>query len=74
MIDTPALRALQETGLSFRIVRTRPAGNPQESAELQGIELGSLLRTLVVRRGDDDFLFVLVLGASTGRSCVRISA
>jgi Cys-tRNA(Pro)/Cys-tRNA(Cys) deacylase len=62
MIDTPGLRALEDSGLSFRVVRTRPAGNPQESAELQGIELGSLLRTLVVRRGDDDFLFVLVPG------------
>jgi len=62
MIDTPALRALEESGLSFRVVRTRPAGNPQESAELQGIELGSLLRTLVVRRGEGDFLFVLVPG------------
>jgi len=29
---------------------------------LQGIELGQLLRTIVVRRGDDDYLFVLVPG------------
>jgi Cys-tRNA(Pro) deacylase len=27
---------------------------------LQGIPLGALLRTIVVRRGDDDYLFVLV--------------
>jgi Cys-tRNA(Pro) deacylase len=27
---------------------------------LQGIELGALLRTIVVRRGEDDYLFVLV--------------
>ena len=38
------------------------AGSPEESAELQGIELGALLRTLVVRRGEDDYLFVLVPG------------
>ena len=27
---------------------------------MQGIELGSLLRTIVVRRGADDYVFVLV--------------
>jgi Cys-tRNA(Pro) deacylase len=57
-----AIAALADARVEHRVVRTRPARNPQESAELQGIELGSLLRTLVVRRGDDDFLFVLVPG------------
>ena len=61
-IDTPALRALTELGLEHRVVVTRPAGSAEESAELQDIPLTSLLRTLVVRRGDDDFLFVLVPG------------
>ena len=61
-IDTPALRALAELGVEHRVVVTRPAGSPEESAELQGIPLTSLLRTLVVRRGQDDFLFVLVPG------------
>lgn len=61
-LDTPALRALAELGVGHRVVVTRPAGSPEESAELQGIPLTSLLRTLVVRRGQDDFLFVLVPG------------
>ena len=43
-----------------RVVRTRRAGSAEESAELQGIPLGALLRTIVVRRGDDDYVFVLV--------------
>ena len=59
---TPAIEALRATGLGFRVVQTRPAGNPDESAELQGIPLGALLRTLVVRRGADDYMFVLVPG------------
>jgi Cys-tRNA(Pro)/Cys-tRNA(Cys) deacylase len=59
---TPALAALEASGLDYRVVRTRPAGSPQESAELQGIALASLLRTIVVRRGDDDYVFVLVPG------------
>lgn len=62
MTDTPALQALAGAELEFRVVRTRPAGSAEESAELQGIPLGALLRTLVVRRGEDDYLFVLVPG------------
>jgi Cys-tRNA(Pro) deacylase len=60
--DTPALDAIRAAGVEHRIVRTRPAHSPEDSAELQGIPLGSLLRTLVVRRGEDDYLFVLVPG------------
>ena len=62
MKDTPALTALEESGLEFRVVRTQPARSAEESAELQGIELGALLRSIVVRRGEDDYLFVLVPG------------
>jgi Cys-tRNA(Pro)/Cys-tRNA(Cys) deacylase len=62
MTDTPALRALEGSGLDFRVVQTRPASSAEESAELQGIPLGSLLRTIVVRRGEGDYLFVLVPG------------
>ena len=54
--------ALEASGLDFRVVRTPVAGSPEESAKFQRIELGALLRTLVVRRGQDDYLFVLVPG------------
>ncbi len=43
-------------------MRTEPARSAEHSAELQGIPLAALLRTLVVRRGEDDYLFVLVPG------------
>jgi Cys-tRNA(Pro)/Cys-tRNA(Cys) deacylase len=52
----------ERLGIPARVVRIRPASSPEESAELQGIPLGALLRTLVVRRGTDDYLFVLVPG------------
>jgi Cys-tRNA(Pro) deacylase len=58
--STPAIRALEGASLSYRIVRTEPAGSAEEAAQLQGIPLGALLRTIVVRRGDDDYLFVLI--------------
>ena len=60
--DTPALRALTGTGVAFEVVRTVPARSAEESAELQGIPVGNLLRTIVVRRGADDYVFVLVPG------------
>jgi Cys-tRNA(Pro) deacylase len=59
---TPALDALAGGSLRYRVVRTRIATGPEESAELQGIPLGALLRTIVVRRGADDFLFLLIPG------------
>ena len=60
--DTPAIRALEGTGLPFEVVRTERARSAEESAAFQGIELGQLLRTIVVRRGENDYLFVLVPG------------
>jgi Cys-tRNA(Pro)/Cys-tRNA(Cys) deacylase len=57
---TPAIAALRGMGLDVKVVRTVRAGSAAESAALQGIQLGALLRTIVVRRGEDDYLFVLV--------------
>ena len=48
--------------MTHRVVRTVPARDPEESAALQDIPLGALIRTIVVRRGADDYLFVLVPG------------
>lgn len=58
--STPALDALAAAGIPHRVVRTERAGSAEEAAALQGIPTGALLRTIVVRRGDDDYLFVLV--------------
>ena len=41
-------------------MRTERAGSAEESARFQGIPVEALLRTIVVRRGEDDYLFVLV--------------
>ena len=58
--STPALEAIASLGVGHRVVRTERAGSAEESAALQGIPTEALLRTIVVRRGDDDYLFVLV--------------
>ena len=59
-VDTPALVAVRELGVEHRVVRTEMANSAEESAAMQGIPLGALLRTIVVRRGEDDYRFVLV--------------
>jgi len=55
-------RAAREAGLAFDLVRTDRPSSAEESARLQRIALGQLLRTIVVRRGADDYVFVLVPG------------
>ena len=60
MSSTPAIEAAEAAGVSYRVVRTEPAGSAEEAADLQGIPLAALLRTIVVRRGEDDYVLVLV--------------
>jgi Cys-tRNA(Pro)/Cys-tRNA(Cys) deacylase len=60
--DTPAIRGLRGTGLEFTVVRTDRPGSVEESATLQGIGVHQLLRTIVVRRGKSEYVFVLVPG------------
>jgi Cys-tRNA(Pro)/Cys-tRNA(Cys) deacylase len=60
--DTPAIVAARGAGVSFEVMRTQRAHSAEESAQLQGIALQQLLRTIVVRRGEHDYVFVLVPG------------
>ena len=57
---TPATDWLAANNVPHRVVVTQPANSAEESAEFQGIALGQLIRTIVVRRGENDYLFVLV--------------
>ena len=58
--DTPALRAIASAGVPHTVVHSEAARTAEEAAQLQGIPLAALIRTIVVRRGEDDYLFVLV--------------
>ena len=61
--DLPSgARAATAAGLDFDLVRTGRPTSAEESARLQGIRLEQLLRTIVVRRGEGDYVFVLVPG------------
>ena len=60
--STTATDALDAASVPYELVVTEPANSAEESAQFQGIELRQLLRTIVVRRGENDYLFVLVPG------------
>jgi Cys-tRNA(Pro) deacylase len=60
--DTPGMRAAEAVGIAFEVARTERPSSAEQSAALQGIQLGQLLRTIVIRRGADDYMFVLVPG------------
>lgn len=60
--DTPALRALDAAGIEYELTQTSRSHSVEEAAAKRGIAVGQLLKTLVVRRGDDDYIFVLVPG------------
>jgi Cys-tRNA(Pro)/Cys-tRNA(Cys) deacylase len=60
--DTPAIEELRATGVPYRVVRTERARSAEESAAFQGIAVEQLIRTIVVRRGEAAYVFVLVPG------------
>lgn len=64
-VETPALAALREAGLEHRVLQHGPVRSLAEAAAARGVEPADVVKTLVVRRGDDDFLLVLVPGDRT---------
>jgi Cys-tRNA(Pro) deacylase len=60
--DTPAIREVAASDVPHRVVRTERPGSAEESAALQGIEVGQLIRSIIVRRDAGDYVFVLVPG------------
>lgn len=62
MSEQRAIEALEATGLDFTLTRHGRVSSLAEAAEARGVQPRDLIKTLVVRRADDDFLFVLVPG------------
>jgi Cys-tRNA(Pro)/Cys-tRNA(Cys) deacylase len=58
----PALSAVSAAGIDHRVLRHGPVGSVAEAAAAQGVEVRDLVKTLVVRRTDQEYLFVLVPG------------
>lgn len=62
MADTPATRAVAASGIEHEVVEFGRVSSLEEAAERVGIPPSRFLKTLVLRRGRDDHLFVLVPG------------
>ena len=65
MDERRALDALKASGITFEVVRHGPVGSLAEAAAARGVEPADVVKTMVVRRGDDDYVFVLVPGDRT---------
>jgi Cys-tRNA(Pro) deacylase len=60
-----ALAAVASAGLAHQVIRHGPVRSLAEAAQARGVEPAAVVKTLVVRRGDDDYLLVLVPGDRT---------
>jgi Cys-tRNA(Pro)/Cys-tRNA(Cys) deacylase len=61
-MPNPAEDALAAAGIKYRLISHGPVRSLAEAAAARGVRPAEVVKTLVVRRGDDDFLFVLVPG------------
>jgi Cys-tRNA(Pro) deacylase len=57
-----AAAALAESGIEHVIVRHGPVKSLDEAAQARGVTPDRIVKTLVVRRGEGDYVFVLVPG------------
>jgi prolyl-tRNA editing enzyme YbaK/EbsC (Cys-tRNA(Pro) deacylase) len=63
--EPPAQRAVEQAGPTHRVIRHGPVRTLAEAAKARGVDPADVIKTLVVRRADDDYLFVLVPGDRT---------
>ena len=56
---------MRRSGIRHQVVRHGRVSSLGEAAAARGVEPSAIVKTLVVRRGDDDFLLVLVPGDRT---------
>jgi Cys-tRNA(Pro)/Cys-tRNA(Cys) deacylase len=64
-VPSPALDALDSSGTAYRVIRHGPVRSLAEAATARGVEPADVVKTMVVRRGDGDYVFVLVPGDRT---------
>ena len=62
MTETSALTDLRLVSVDHRVVRHGRVDSLEEAAELRGVEPSAVIKTMVVRRSEDDYVFVLVPG------------
>ncbi len=62
MSETPAFADPRLSSIEHKVVRHGKVGSLEEAAELRGVPASAVIKTMVVRRGDGDYVFVLVPG------------
>ncbi|WP_299520248.1 aminoacyl-tRNA deacylase [uncultured Serinicoccus sp.] len=62
MSEERAVAAVEAAGLEYAVTRHGRVGSLEEAARARGVEPRDIVKTLVVRRGEGDHLFVLVPG------------
>ena len=62
MTDSPALAALKQSGIAYTVTEHGPVSSLEEAAAARGVEPSQILKTLVVRKAEDDYVLVLVPG------------
>lgn len=60
--NNPALAALEDSGIEFTLTRHGRVSSLVEAAAARGVDPSRLVKTMVVRRAEDDYVFVLVPG------------
>jgi Cys-tRNA(Pro) deacylase len=60
--DTPALSAIAGTELRYDVVRYGRVSSIEEAASARSVPVSAVVKSIVVRRGDDDYVLVLVPG------------
>ncbi|WP_326559896.1 aminoacyl-tRNA deacylase [Micromonospora sp. NBC_01796] len=57
-----ASAALDSAAVPYEVIRHGPVGSVAEAAAALGMEVADIVKTIVIRRGDNDYVFVLVPG------------
>jgi Cys-tRNA(Pro)/Cys-tRNA(Cys) deacylase len=64
-VPNSAFEALDSSGVAYRVIRHGPVSSLAEAAKARGVEPADVVKTMVVRRGEGDYVFVLVPGDRT---------
>jgi len=57
-----ALEALTAAGLPHRVIRHGAVASVAEAAAARGVTVPAVVKTIVIRRAEDDYVFILVPG------------
>lgn len=60
--DTPAIRAVVEAGIEHTVLQYGKVASLEEAARRRGVPVSKVMKSLVVRTGDDDYVMVIVPG------------